>query len=211
MSFDKNVCPMFTRLGEFRDNSAHSMRKYGLRLFHAHIPRLYPCAPSAIDGDYLAKGKDDPFWLNPKVPSTFENMLAWKCGRNGAITERTGAVTFKNFKIADSGIAGIEFSVIEDVADGDANVKGGIVVGNTYLNDDDGVIKNRTVWGYIGPRTENFTMSGVSFYNFDFQKSAAIGTCSHCFHPASTDSGGRTFTVNNLTFDAATVPRRINW
>jgi hypothetical protein len=62
MSFDKNVCPMFTRLGEFRDNSAHSMRKYGLRLFHAHIPRLYPCAPSAIDGDYLAKGKDDPFW-----------------------------------------------------------------------------------------------------------------------------------------------------
>jgi len=149
--------------------------------------------------------------LNPKVPSTFENMLAWKCGRNGAITERTGAVTFKNFKIADSGIAGIEFSVIEGVADGDANIKGGIVVGNTYLNDDDGVIKNRTVWGYIGPRTENFTMSGVSFYNFDFQKSAAIGTCSHCFHPASTDSGGRTFTVNNLTFDAATVPRRINW
>jgi hypothetical protein len=95
-------------------------------------------------------------------------MLAWKCGRNGAITERTGAVTFKNFKIADSGIAGIEFSVIQGVADGDANVSGGIVVGNTYLNDDDDVIKGSTVWGFIGPRTENFTMSGVRFYNFNF-------------------------------------------
>lgn len=138
-------------------------------------------------------------------------MLAWKCGRNGAITERTGAVTFKNFKIADSRIAGIEFSFIEDVADGDANISGGIIVGNTYLNDDDDAIKGSTVWGFIGPRTENFTMSDVRFYNFDFQNSSAIGTCSHCFHPASTDSGGRTFTVRNLTFDAATVPRRINW
>ena len=63
-------------------------------------------------------------------------MLAWKCGRNGAITERTGAVTFKNFKIADNAIAGIEFSMIESVADGDASVIGGIIVGNTYLNDD---------------------------------------------------------------------------
>ena len=76
-------------------------------------------------------------------------MLAWKCGRNGEITERTGAVTFKNFKIADSGIAGIEFSVIEGVADGDANIKGGIVVGNTYLNDDDGVLNPRYINQWI--------------------------------------------------------------
>ena len=69
-------------------------------------------------------------------------MLAWKCGKNGAITEKTGAVSFKNFKIADVGIAGIEFSLIESVADGDANVSGGIIVGNTYLNADDDRIKS---------------------------------------------------------------------
>jgi len=50
------------------------------------------------------------------------------------------AVIFKNFKIADSGIAGIEFSMIEDVADGYAKVDGGIVVGNTGLNDEGGLI-----------------------------------------------------------------------
>jgi len=42
-SFDLNVCPVFTKLGEFRDNSAHSTHKYGLRIHHALIPRTYPC------------------------------------------------------------------------------------------------------------------------------------------------------------------------
>jgi hypothetical protein len=53
------------------------------------------------------------------------------------------------------------------------------------------------------------TLDGISFYNFADSGSAAIGTCSHCFHPASTDSGGRTMTTKNLTFDDATVPKRI--
>jgi hypothetical protein len=52
-------------------------------------------------------------------------------------------------------------------------------------------------------------LDGVSFYNFADSDSAAIGTCSHCFHAASTDSGSRTMTVRNLTFDDATVPKRI--
>lgn len=56
------------------------------------------------------------------MPAVFEDLIAWKCGRNGAITERTGAVVFKNFRIADSGIAGIEFSVIEGVVNGYAMV-----------------------------------------------------------------------------------------
>jgi len=84
-----------------------------------------------------------------------------------------------------------------------------MIIGNTYLNDDDDLIKQKTNWGFIGPRHEWFTLDGVSFYNFDFSDSAAIGTCSHCFHPASTDSGGRTMSVKNLVFDDATVPKRI--
>jgi hypothetical protein len=64
-------------------------------------------------------------------------MTAWKCGSNGAISEKTGAVEFIDFKIADNGYAGIEFSLIEEVVDGYAKVVGGIVVGNTFLNDDD--------------------------------------------------------------------------
>jgi hypothetical protein len=152
--------------------------------------------PSPYDADYIANGFDDPYHENPKIPAIFEDFVAWKTGRNGAISERTGAVVFKNFKIADSRIAGIEISSIEDIGAYDyVYVDGGMIIGNTELNDEDGVLSGSTVWGFIGPREEYFTLDGTSFYNFDFQGSAAIGTCSHCFHPASTDSGGRTMRV----------------
>lgn len=76
-----------------------------------------------------------------------------------------------------------------------------MIIGNTGVNDDDGILSGRTTWGFIGPRHEYLTVDGVSFYNFDFANSAAIGTCSHCFHPAATDSGGRTLQVKNLYID----------
>ena len=47
-------------------------------------------------------------------------------------------------------------------------------------------------------------------FNFDFNDASGVGTCSHCFHPASTDSGARTVTFEKLFFDK-TVPRRIRY
>lgn len=84
-----------------------------------------------------------------------------------------------------------------------------MIIGNSRVNDADGMIEASTVWGFIGPRTEYMTIRNTKFYNFDFEGSAAIGTCSHCFHPAATDSGTRTMTTNNLEFDEATVPRKL--
>jgi hypothetical protein len=209
-NFDPNICPEYAKLGEFRNNTAHSSRKYGLRIFHALIPRTHPCKASPYDPDYAENGYDDPYWQNPKVPAIFEDFVGWKMGRNAAITERTGAVIFKNFRVADSGIAGVEFSAIEDIAaEGYAMMDGGMIIGNTRVNDADGLIEGSTVWGFIGARHEYLTVKDVAFYNFDFQDSAAIGTCSHCFHPASTDSGGRTLTTTNLHIDDASVPKRI--
>jgi hypothetical protein len=82
-----------------------------------------------------------------------------------------------------------------------------LIVGNTGLNDEDGVIEGNTIWGFIGPRSEYFKIKDTMFYNFNFSSSAAIGTCSHCFHPATTDSGSRTMSTSNLTF--VDTPRRI--
>jgi hypothetical protein len=167
-SFDPNICPEFTKLGAFANNTAHSTRKYGLRIFHALIPRTYPCRSSPYDRDYLSKGKTDPYWVNPKIPAIFENLIAWKCGRNGAITERTGHVEFQNFRVADNGIAGMEFSIIEDISDqGRAKVNGGLVVGNTGLNDEDGRLESAELWGVIGPRSEYFSVEGTTFFNLD--------------------------------------------
>jgi hypothetical protein len=48
----------------------------------------------------------------------------------------------------------------------------------------------------------------VRFFNFNWNDAGAIGSCSHCFHPASTDSGARTVKMQNLVFDA-TVPKKL--
>jgi len=47
-------------------------------------------------------------------------------------------------------------------------VLGGTVVGNTRLNDADLFIANQTVWGFIGPRTENMQVHMLRFFNYDF-------------------------------------------
>jgi hypothetical protein len=203
-SYDPNVCPEFSKLGEFRDNSAHSVRKYGLRIHHAHVPREKPCEESPYDFRHRESGHDDPYWQNPKVPATYERFTGWMCGHTGAITERTGAVTFKDFKIADCGDSCIEFSEIEDVKDGYAKVEGATIIGKTGLNEDTSLQvpgrKTRTTRGIVGPRTEFFTVESATFFNFIGDSYAALGACSKCWHEAATDSGGRTMTVKNLEF-----------
>jgi len=54
--------------------------------------------------------------------------------------------------------------------------------------------------GIIGPRTDWFSIKNVRFYRFDNEDGGALSTCSHCFHPAATDSGARTYFTSNLTF-----------
>jgi hypothetical protein len=118
-------------------------------------------------------------------------------------------VIFKNFKIADNGIAGVEFAIIEGVRDGYAILEDAIIVGNTDLNDRDDIIKNSNTHGVIGPKTDLFTIRNAKFYNFDFRNSAALGTCSHCFHPSASDRGGRMYTVSGLEFE--NVPKKIRY
>jgi len=57
--------------------------------------------------------------------------------------------------------------------------------------------------GVITARTEYFLVQNNRFFNFNWGEAAAFGTCSHCFHPAATDSGARTVTVRNNSFDSS--------
>ena len=65
--------------------------------------------------------------------------------------------------------------------------------------------------GIIGPRSNNFRVKNTKFYNFNFGSAAALGSCSHCSHPASTDSGARVVKFENLWFDDVTVTKRIGY
>ena len=122
---------------------------------------------------------------------------------NGAIGSYMGPVQFINFKVADNLIAGIEYETTSATMDGTAMINGALVIGRS---DNADITTNTTAsWGIITPRTENFQVHNVSFYNFDVANKSALGSCSHCFFPDSTDSGARTVTFSKLYFDSSVL------
>lgn len=106
-------------------------------------------------------------------------------------------------------MAGIEFSDTSFVPlDDYTKVVGGVIVGKSTGNSE-AEIENASPHGVIGPRSEWFSIDGTKFFNFDFNNAAAMGDCSHCFHPASTDMGARTIAVNDVAF--TNVSKRIKY
>ena len=181
------------------------------------VPRLYPCesikydwavaSANALEPD--VSKHQDPYHQNPAITAYFRDLTSWKNGRNGAIAEKVGDVRFVNFKVADNVLAGIEFSLTGEYGDNMAQINGALIIGKSTNTED------RLDWGnpdgVITPRTENFVVRNVRFFNFNWGAGAAISTCSHCFHSASTDSGARTVSFEGLFFDPTTVPRRTRY
>jgi hypothetical protein len=128
--------------------------------------------------------------------------------RNGAIAKKVGDVRFINFKTADNLLSGMEFAETDFFGHQMARVEGGVVVGRT--NNTDWKLDASSPHGVIAPRTEGFLITGVHFYNFNWRDSAALGSCSHCWHPHATDSGARTIATSNLTFHSS-VAKKIKY
>lgn len=204
-SYDPNICPEFSPLGQFANNVAHSNGRYGLRLFHQLVPLTYPCGGVVYD----PTNKTDPYWQNPPITAHFVNVTSWKNGRNGVIVNRVGAICLENIKAADNLLAGIEFEIANSHILGYANVCSALVIGHTENADE--YTMTSEAQGLIGARSEGLTFSNVSFYNFNAENMSCIGSCSHCFFDASTDSGARTTHFRNLYFDPKTTPRKINY
>ena len=87
-SANNDVCPENDKVGENINNTAHSMGRYGLRIFHNMVPRMFPCRAMVFD----PSTPDNPYWMNPPITANFDNFVGWKNNRNGAIAERVGDV-----------------------------------------------------------------------------------------------------------------------
>ena len=200
-----NICSQNAQVGEFRNNSAHSNGRYGLRIFHNMVPRKYPCLPITRDWNNTA----DPYHANPPITANFNGFTGWKNNRNGAIAGTVGDVRFNNFKTADNLLAGIEFELSHEYFGGPyAGVYNAVIVGKTANTEDK--LSWASPHGIITPRTDGFTIQGAKFFNFDWNDAAGLGSCSHCFHPAATDSGARTVRMSGLVFDAS-VTKKIKY
>lgn len=169
------------------------------------MPRTFPCSPIVFD----ATNTTDPYWRNPLITAEFTNFRGWKNNRNGAIAERVGDIRFKDFQVADNLLAGIEFSLTAEVGDGHAQINGALIVGNSANADQ--MTNAGSQHGIITPRTENFQVHNAKFYNFNLNDQAALGSCSHCFHSAATDSGARTVTFSGLYFHPTSVTKKIRY
>ena len=189
-----DVCPVSEKLGEFRDNVAHSVGRYGLRIFHHHSPRTYPCKSVSAS--------------NPVITAYYKDFVGYKNGRNGVIGGEMGAVVFQNIKVADNVLAGIEIEKDVNSGEGVGYVDGALVVGRTTANS---ATFNANPHGIITPRTDRWWVKNVRFYNFDFGTAAAFGSCSHCFSPPSTDTDARTVKFEGISYDEATVPVKVRY
>jgi hypothetical protein len=218
-SASKDICPINQKLGEFYDNVAHSVGRYGLRIFHEHYPRKYQCKDIIFDEEEHRAGRD-PYVENPIIVANYRNFLGYKCARNGIIVEHIGAVRFTNMTAIDNTLGGFEVNrVLENVRDdpyASPEIDGGVFVGRSWKS-----AANMTTFpgggqdieigshnskhfvspcGVITPQSDFFKVKNIKFFNFDFNEAAAICSCSHCFKPPATDRDGRTVSFEGLEF-----------
>jgi hypothetical protein len=90
-----------------------------------------------------------------------------------------------------------------------AQINNALIIGKTSNTDE--TLEEAFPRGIITPRTDNFLVTGVRFFNFNWNNASAVGSCSHCFHAAATDNGARTIKFSNISIDNATVTRIMNY
>ena len=159
-SFTTSICPQNVPLGEFTDNSAHSMGWYGLWVFQAYFPKVNGACNGGID-----------------EPAIFNNLLSWKNNRGVEFHETVGALQVHNSTMLDNEEAGVEITAITGQWGG-AVVKDVLIVGHSDVNSDDSAFC--TVAGFRAPHSYYLSVSNVTFVNFDRPGCSAVLACSHC-------------------------------
>lgn len=199
-SSTSTVWPVYMELGQFQDNTAHSVFKYGLRIFHKFYPSSTPGDPIV---DYLKANRWDV--PNTPVTATFERFTAWKCQRDGAIAEEIGDVRFKDFKIADCKVAGIETTYTNYTEwYKTSRIENALIIGNSGNLPND----NHECIGIITSQTDGLLIDGAKFVNFaDGQ--FPIGDGSHSAKKPTRDTGARITKVKGFGFENS--HKKIHW
>ncbi|XP_053372850.1 fibrocystin-L-like [Mercenaria mercenaria] len=175
ISFKKQVYPSQIPLGIFKNNSAHSFRRYGLWIFKDYFP------------------------LNSNIESTsFEGFVSWN-NEKGAVVVNSSPMNFINFVFVQNKVAGYEGKLFHDMpyyVNDSTTFKGGLVVGTTNLQPD--YIQGCTKTGLILPYGRGYRLSNVSFINFASSSCAAVRWVR--LRECSWLCGGYTYYTDQLRF-----------
>ncbi|GFS10808.1 polycystic kidney and hepatic disease-like 1 [Elysia marginata] len=151
--YDPNYCPQAVPLGEFRNNTAHSLGWFGLWLFESYFPKV----------------------------AKFYSLTAWNCEK-GAESVNSGAQQFHDFVLVSNDLAGYEGKLILDGPQFD-EVDGPGVFNSLIVASDPKLRGKSSAGGVVIPYMNGLLIKDVEFYNFDQSGKAAIkwaridGTC----------------------------------
>ncbi|XP_076030840.1 fibrocystin-L-like [Oratosquilla oratoria] len=181
-----SYCPNSAPMGEFTNNTAHSMGRYGLWVF-------------SMDGYYPRTG---PCWGSGLV-AKWHNFTVWKTDR-GAEVVIGGALQFHNFVTLDNENAGVEMVEVKgNFGSEGPGLFNSHIVGYSALSPEGCGAGS----GVITPKKTIFSMSNVTFVNFDNGSCAAISGCSQC----KPFNGGYRVLSEGLNFINADQKIKFKW
>ena len=186
-SFTTSISPIHLPLGEFSGNSAHSFGWYGLWVFPSYFPG---------DNDVCKEEK----------PAVFKDFLAWRNDK-GLEFQDIGAVQVQNSIFLDNKFSGVEVTTVQTPwGENGAVVSNSLIAAHTNLSSEDGINNVCTRAGVKLPHTNYFTVSNITFYNFDRDNCHSIRACSFC---RGEQQGGYESRFSGLTF--INSPRLTKW
>ena len=153
--------PQYAPLGEFTDNTIHSMGRHGLQICPEYFPK--------VNGNRNGADK----------PAMFNGITSYN-NRKGTVSCRTvGALQIHNSTFLDNQLAGIELRAV-DGQWGELGplIKNVLIVGHSDVNSND--TTSCTVSGSKAPCSYYLTVSNTTFANFDRAGCSAISSHPYC-------------------------------
>ena len=200
-SFTKDICPRKMPLGEFYNNTVHSVGWYGLWIFEHY----YPQTPTS--GAQCS-------WNQPE-PAVFRQLTTWNSFR-GAEWVEGGAIQFVDFMVANNFMSGLEAFFIEKhvpkYEPNGAMWSGATVIGHLNYAGHPPCTKR----GLVLPFSNGLLINNTHFHNFEsglkneHDICAAIGTVK-IICTCTTLCSGYNYKFSNIHWHNSVVKTNFEW
>ena len=192
-SYTPNVCPQLAELGEFKNNTIHSVGWFGLWVFEDWFPyeNGHNCQQKIVK------------------PAVFENIRVWRTEK-GVEFFKVGAMQAIDWIVAETRHVGMEFKEVRGVDWGEKGsmIRNSTVVARTsqYLDE---LINERA--GIILPAGAGALVDGVDLIGWGLRNESHGVTGTHIICRFSKGSGGYEWRFQNIRWFNSPIRLSARW